>query len=100
MTVEEWNKLRAGMRIVDHHHGDAIRTIIKISRVKSENGRGLTRTGLTVTNLKSNDRKAHTIIFASENTGPSRFDFPTKTADGEHDTSCSCCKNLGKDFRR
>jgi hypothetical protein len=71
MTVEEWNKLRAGMRIVDHHHGDAIRTIIKISRVKSENGRGLTRTGLTVTNLKSNDRKAHTIIFASENTGPS-----------------------------
>lgn len=76
MTVEEWNGLKVGDVLIDHKQRDAIRTIVEITRHSGKpTQRGLTRTVLSTTNLKSKDATAYTLIFESENTGPKRFDF-------------------------
>jgi hypothetical protein len=77
VTLAEWNALRVGDRIVDNHHRRAVRKIKKITRVSGKpTQRGLTRTALVTKSLKS--RKGYTVIFESENTGPSRFDLAVK----------------------
>ena len=79
MTVDEWGALKKGDVILDRHFRGAERTILKVNRVKSKNS-SLTRTALTVTNLKTKGRKDHTIIFETENTGPHRFDLKPRTS--------------------
>jgi hypothetical protein len=73
--------LRAGDIVLDRHAQGARRKIHKIKIVRNTKGQtyGLARYALTVTNLKSPGTT--TIIFVSENTGPSRFDLPVANAE-------------------
>lgn len=80
MTVDEWNALKAGDVVLDRHfthrEDGGRRTIIEVGRHRSRNS-STTRTALVVSSFKSYGRR--TIIFETENTGPSRFDLaPTE----------------------
>lgn len=61
MTLEQWNGLKVGDVLVDRAHRGALRRIYDLKRHRAKNS-ALTRTSLTVTNLKSS--KSHTIIHA------------------------------------
>lgn len=74
MTPREWQRLKVGDVLIDKSHRNARRKILSIGRVRGKpEQRGLTRTAMRVTSLKS--ASGSTVIFESENTGPARFDL-------------------------
>lgn len=74
MTLAQWRNLKVGDLLIDRSHRDAKRRVLAISHVSGKKEqRGLTRTCLTLTNLKQPGGK--TVIFESDNTGPARFDL-------------------------